>query len=650
MNLKLIKDSAINTAFAALSEQQSQYLSQALDSYASALKSSISKASISVDEITKQSLAVKQGFLAEAHHTASYNIEAAARGVNNIKADMDSLSAIDQVIDIRITSASSDSVDFQLKFYKDGEASAKAFHPTKQPNKYADVGKVVPGDQLDEAIDKANREALRNQQTRPDVSQNYDHTAKNATDTISHPDRPDIKSQSLNRKGPGGSEDLTKTIEKGEKPEYQRSKQVQQELQGAQYANAAVYGALSGLITSSVSQLYDALTSEEKLTENDYMAMAEQIIKGTVSGSGKALLTTGIQHAGKELLKNSSKEALKAIGEQLSKGNIAANVAILTTQLGHDLYRMSRGEIDGIELADSTINTSIGVTASAGGYVLGVEIAGWVGPMISSTVAETAVMGTTLGAMGPIALGVLGGIAVSVVMGAYCNHFASQGSKIAIADIELCMTALQSGEMSLASYTGTIGSMSEFEFGWNDIWPLSGTFSVLGEYKARKQQLMSVQSEIASRRAHLSEREAEILYAMQANYQTELLKIDNFFEEKQRELFAQAEGMFHQLEKELDDHLQVQFALHHAANSSRFAELHYQNSKIQKVEHLKERLKIYTGELIQLKENLAAQEGLKPELKFHLQAVLELRLSNVLPATTPHDIAFNFIYGDQEVA
>lgn len=178
MNLKLIKDSAINTAFAALSEQQSQYLSQALDSYASALKSSISKASISVDEITKQSLAVKQGFLAEAHHTASYNIEAAARGVNNIKADMDSLSAIDQVIDIRITSASSDSVDFQLKFYKDGEASAKAFHPTKQPNIYADVGKVVPGDQLDEAIDKANREALRNQQTRPDVSQNYDHTAK----------------------------------------------------------------------------------------------------------------------------------------------------------------------------------------------------------------------------------------------------------------------------------------------------------------------------------------------------------------------------------------------------------------------------------------------------------------------------------------
>ncbi|MGF1731211.1 hypothetical protein [Photobacterium kasasachensis] len=637
------QDSAVNTAFAAFTELQQKQLSAALNEYGALLKESITR---NDGQISNQTLAVKQGFVAEAAHTGSFNIEAAARGESNIRAHM--VPGNDPVTDIRITSPSGPDADFQLKFYQDGEASAKSI--TKMRYTDGDVGKVIPSEQMDEAMVTSHQEALRNQHTRPEVSKDYQHTNENLTDSISHPDRPDIKSQTLNRKGKGGSEDLTKQVDNGELPEYSRSQEAQHELQMNQYGDALKYGALAGLLTSSATQLYGALTSNEPLTEEDYIKIAEEVIKGTVSSAGKALLTTGIQHVGKEMVKKGSHEAVKSIGKQLGKGNVAANVAILSISLGKDLHRMSQGEIDGVELAESTLNTSISLAASAGGYAAGVGAAGLLAPhmtaLLGPATANFAVMGTTLGALGPIALGVVGGIAASVVVTKYCEHFSSKGTKIAISDIESSMALLSSGKIDLATYTGQIGTMSELSFSWGDMLPLSGTFSVFGEYKTRKQQLMSIQNQIQTRRANLPEREAELLYAMQANYMQQLKVIEAQFEEKKTALFEQTDVMFGELENELDSHLNQHYRMRLCKNEARLRLIKQQDKKTQAVLERQEKTQVYTDEIRRLREEITSQTEVPIELVRYMRIVLDNRMNEVLPKVTPADLAVSYFNGE----
>ncbi len=637
------QDSAVNTAFAAFTELQQEHLSAALNEYGALLKESITRHD---GQISNQTLAVKQGFVAEAAHTGSFNVEAAARGENNIRAHM--VPGNDPVTDIRITSPSSPDADFQLKFYQDGEASAKSI--TKMRYTDGDVGKVIPSEQMDEAMVTSHQEALRNQHTRPMISKDYQHTNENLTDSISHPDRPDIKSQTLNRKGKGGSEDLTKQIDNGELPEYSHSQKVQQKLQVSQYENALKYGALAGLLTSSATQLYGALTSNESLTEEDYIEIAEKVIKGTISSVGKALLTTGIQHAGKEMAKKGSYEAVKSIGKQLCKGNVAANVALLSISLGKDLYRMSQGEIDGVELAESTLNTSIGLAASAGGYAAGVGASGLLAPhmtvLLGPATANFAVMGTTLGALGPIALGVVGGIAASMVVTKYCEYFSSKGAKIAISDINSSMALLSSGKIDLATYTGQIGTMSEVSFSWGDMLPLSGTFSILGEYKTRKQQLMSIQNEIRTRRANLPEREAEILYAIHASYIQQLKVIEAQFEEKKVALFEQAEVMFGELDNELESHLNLHYRMHICKNEARLRLIKQQDSRTQAVLERQEKTQVYTDEIRRLREDITSRRDVPIELVRYIRIVLNNRINEVLPKITPADLAVRYFNGE----
>lgn len=166
--------------------------------------------------ITKQSLDIQQGFAAEAHHTGSYNIEAAGKGANNHRATMDVGQRNDPVTDIRINTPEG-SKDYQLKFYKTGEESATAFNH----GKYENVGKIVPEEQLGEARKTAQRRADRNAKSRPEVSKNYKNTAEKLDDSIHSDDRPDIKSKPLSRKGEGSSEELVKEAKKeGKGPEY----------------------------------------------------------------------------------------------------------------------------------------------------------------------------------------------------------------------------------------------------------------------------------------------------------------------------------------------------------------------------------------------------------------------------------------------
>ncbi|NQZ91551.1 MAG: hypothetical protein HRT97_04320 [Moritella sp.] len=644
MSSEKIKKSAVNDAVVrgvgSINQAQTAVLDEALKAYGETLKQTITK---KCGEITNQTLAVQQGFLAEGHHAASFNINAASKGVDNVHASMDSISAIDPVVDIRISESNGSFTDAQVKFYKDGSASAKAI----SDQKYNGVGKVVPKDQLSDAQSAAGRQAARNQQTRPEVSNNYQNTADKVDDSIRSSTNPNIKSDSIARKGEGGTEDLTNKIKNGEKVKYGKKAEVQSELQSVQYGNALKAGSIAGLVSSSASELIRVMRSDKPLTREECEEVAINIVLGTASGATKALLTTGLQHAGKHLAENASKEILKSAGKTLLKGNVAANVALMAAELGKGLFQYGRGDIDGIEFAENMTSAGLNIAAGAAGYAAGVAMAPVVGTMITTSVSSAAVAGTTLGALGPVGLGIAVSIASTMAVSAYCGHFSSKGMKIAHQDFKRDMELLNAGEINLAAYTGRVSTMSELKFSWSDILPLSGTFSVWGEYKARKGQLQAIQSEMHQRMHKLDAAEANAMYQVQADYMQKFAEIELQYKEMLSGINQQVDEKLGQFDRDLDTYLQLKFAISQSSGAEVFRELANKKNALQTIEREKSQITFYREELneltVQLSESISTDDQ---EFRSTMVAVIKSRINDILPKVTPYDKAFNFMNPD----
>lgn len=254
------------------------------------------------------------------------------------------------------------SKDYQLKFYKDAESSAKAINH----GDYQDVGKIVPEEQLADAQATARKEAARNTETRPEVSENYKKTAETLDDSIHSDDRPDIKSKPLKRRGEGSSEELVnETKKEGKGPEYAEKDRVRAEFNRMQYANAAKSGAICGASLSAASELLGILRSDEPLSMDQCCEAAERIVLSSLKGAGNAVLVTGIQHLGQNLIDSASHTALKNAGGHLIKGNVASAVANIAVSLGQNIYKFSRGEIDSLEFGGSMISTTVTVVGGS---------------------------------------------------------------------------------------------------------------------------------------------------------------------------------------------------------------------------------------------------------------------------------------------
>lgn len=646
MKNKTTKKSHVSDAFSQgignLNQIQTTNLDSALNAYNDILRKTISNSKTGL--ITKQTLAVKQGFLSEGHHTASFNINAAAKGVDNVSASMDSLSPIDPVADIRIMESNGTHTDAQLKSYKDGKASSTAISKSKLNQ----TQKVVPKDQLADAKFHANKQSIRNQQSRPEVSKNYKNTADNVDDRIRSRTNPELSSDSIARKGKGGTEDLTKRIEKGdEKVEYARKAEVQAELRSVQYANALKSGSIAGLVSSSASELIRFMRSGNKLSREECNEIALNIVLGTAGGAAKALLTTGLQHAGQHLAENASKEVLKSLGKNLVKGSVAANAALMVAELGKGLFEYSRGTIDGVEFAENMTSSGLNIAAGAAGYAAGVAVAPFVGTFISSSVASVAVAGTTLGALGPIGLGIATSIALTMVVSAYCGHFSKKGTQIAHVEFQRDMELLQAGEITLATYTGRVGTMSELSFSWSDILPFSGAFSVWGEYKARKGQLTAIQKNMAQRIHNLRGEEAEMMYKLQADYRQKFTQIEQQYQEMVSGLNQQVDATFDQFNRDLDEHLQFKFMLNQASGVETFRAMAEKKGTLQAIERENQQIAFYKEELNNLMCELSESisEG-DQELRLIMINTIKNRIDNILPSVTPFDQAYNFLNSD----
>ncbi|QFG30086.1 hypothetical protein F6476_13215 [Pseudomonas umsongensis] len=638
MESKETLEQGFSTALGGFNELQNAFLNEALAQYSVRIKESISTGA---GVITKQSLDIQQGFAAEAHHTGSYNIEAAGKGANNHRATMDVGQRNDPVTDIRINTPEG-SKDYQLKFYKTGEDSATAFNH----GKYENVGKIVPEEQLGEARKTAQRRANRNAKSRPEVSKNYKNTAEKLDDSIHSDDHPDIKSKPLSRKGEGSSEELVKEVKKeGKGPEYANKDRVRNEFNRMQYGNAAKVGAICGASLSAASELLGILRSDEPLTVEQCCEAAERIVLSSLKGAGNAVLVTGIQHLGQNLIDTASHTVLKNAGSHLVKGNVASAAANIAVNLGQNIYKFSRGEIDSLEFGGSMISTTVTVVGGSMAYSAGAATATFLGQWVASEIASTALLGTTLGALGPIVLGTVFSIGFSFAVSAYVGHFAGEGKKLAMQDMQDAMAKLNGGTINLSQYVGLVGTMADFKFEWKDMLPFSGSISVFSEYRTRKGQLMAIQKQIEAQIARLPGQEAEALYQLKAGYQQKILMIEQDYERQRQEITRQAGERYQMLSKDLNAHLEIHFLMFTPIKNTLLS----QRKEVQAAsteERLKQaRLDAYSEELKILQQSLEQTEaagGDTDKIARTMLATVDTRLTQVLPHKTPWDQAYEF--------
>lgn len=118
-----------------------------------------------------------KGNLAEVWHAETLKVAATAKANDEVWATATHNNRPGQ--DIAYGDASTTSYA-ELKYYKTGEDTAKQLgNPA-----YSDSQKVVPADQLADVVTESQKQAARNQDTRPEVAKAYQHTADTASERI----------------------------------------------------------------------------------------------------------------------------------------------------------------------------------------------------------------------------------------------------------------------------------------------------------------------------------------------------------------------------------------------------------------------------------------------------------------------------------
>ena len=639
-------DSLLPNALGGLNEYQQYRLDAALDNYAHQIRQAVTTRS---GALKANDLSSLQGFVAEAHHTHSYNVDAAAHAVSDVVRARQTTPG-DRYADITIDSPSGKAINAQAKFYKTGVETAKAASRPSYTD-HTDI-KVVPADQIDDVVRSAKRLAAKNQATRPSVSRDYHDTASNSSTVIEHPNHPGIQSAPLDRRGPQGSDELTKRARKEPSVEYAGKAQKQAQLQTRQYANAAINGAIGGLIISGAGELFRLLQQPYAPSQKDIEQACINVLAGSARQAGLALLTTGVQHVGRTVASRSAIGGLThTIGNSLARGNVASQVAVIGTQLAADLYRLFSRQIDGIEMVESTTNNICLGFATAGGFALGANVGSLVTPFVTSMlgqgVASATVLGASMGALGPIFAGVVGGALVAIAGSAYINHCQAHGRAIAISDLESSFRMLQNGDIDTVGYVARVGSLSELRFQWDDLLPARGLFSVFAEYKVRKDQLNALDQEISRQRADVPDLERQMIVRLRAHHQERLKSIDRLFAAKNDELDTHATNAFIDMEQHLANHLSTQRMLIAARAKDISVQLEAMRRELEVADRDQAQVAASSRELEKLIEDLRKHDVPIPPQRYRLMAqTIKASLRERLPSKTPADRVREFLAPD----
>ena len=292
-----------------------------------------------------------KGFVAEAHHAGSFNIDAARLGRDDVHATMPGSTSRGSP-DIQVT-ADGGTHDFQLKYYKTPADTATAISDPV----YEHQGKVVPSDQLAGVKAEAAERAARLQGHRPEQARQLDDTAARATDRVGHDG---VASHPLGEKealavGREARSGDYKAGEHGVAPSsvIQATDVAREAMVGAGYA-AAISAAIH--VAPKLYTLLRGLATQGEIEPGALKELGAAALKGGAHGAirgGVAAALVTVTRSG----------MLGPALQSVSPAIIGAGTAV-AFQVVMDSIRLGRGEITPEQFAQATARN---VTAGAGG-------------------------------------------------------------------------------------------------------------------------------------------------------------------------------------------------------------------------------------------------------------------------------------------
>ncbi|WP_244256442.1 hypothetical protein [Pseudomonas aeruginosa] len=338
---------------------------------------------------TAQNAAIKGGFAAETWHAESYNLDAILKD-KDVRAFTDNFSNTplaknDMTHDIVVMRGDEQLLGAQLKYFKDADATQKAFRSTKDGvHSYKDSDLFLgPSDQIEGVRLSANRDALRNQQTRPEVSQAAEKVRDNTAGQL---DVDGVQSTPLSKREAEHLGSATKTgkdLHESMQTGYLNKATLQQSARAAGSA-AIITTVVAGSINTFqyIKQVKDGHITAEQATI--------QILQNTVIAAGDSALKAGVANASVSIAARSMPGLFTGtlFKRSFANGGVAG-AAVCAVDLVQCLVMFSAGKMTLEEMETRTgknlFQTGAGVVGASVGAAVG-AIGGPPGALVGSLI------------------------------------------------------------------------------------------------------------------------------------------------------------------------------------------------------------------------------------------------------------------------
>lgn len=335
-------------------------------------------------------LATRAGFVAEELHAETFNLDAILND-KDVRAFTDRysnspLGTNDPVNDIAIVKDGQQVQGAQLKYYKTGQKTANAFREYGSDGKphYQETDSMVcPSDQLSDVKDAAHKTEIKNQETRPQVSEAAKEVQKKVTDRLKEDG---VESRPVTKKE-------AETIAKGGDEGKGAHRKIQNKYKNAstiQQTAKAAAGAAA--LTTVIAGTINTISCLCKVNKGE-MAPAEAvkyILKNTAIAASDSALKAAGATAAVSLTARSLPElfAGSALRANFATGAVGG-AAVCAIDLVECLVMVAAGRMSWKELETRTgknlFQTGSGVVGATIGGTLG-SVAGPIGTMAGAMI------------------------------------------------------------------------------------------------------------------------------------------------------------------------------------------------------------------------------------------------------------------------
>lgn len=344
---------------------------------------------------TAQNAAIKGGFAAETWHAESFNLDAILKD-KDVRAFTDNfantpLARNDMTHDIVIMKGDDQLVGAQLKYFKNADATQKAFRSTKDGvHSYQDSDLFLgPSDQLEGVKLSAHRDMLRNRETRPNVSQAAQKVQAKAAARLDSEGAQSVPLSKREAEHLGSATKTGKELHDNMQTGYLNKATLQQSARAAGSA-AIITTVIAGSINTfhCIKQVKEGRLSAEQATV--------QILQNTAIAAGDSALKAGVANASVSIAARSMPGLFTGtlFKRSFANGGVAG-AAVCAVDLVQCVVMFSAGKMTLEEMETRTgknlfqtgagvVGASVGATVGALGGPAGALVGSLIGGLITT--------------------------------------------------------------------------------------------------------------------------------------------------------------------------------------------------------------------------------------------------------------------------